>query len=388
MNKKFKKSILSVMTACCAACLPFEAFCSGAPKKLDEEKKPFKNVYSEIKLGNGEISMMEQCVSDGKDEKSPEYHYEGEGFNAIEGNREKVPSVIRLRVTDRICKSSSVPSLLNSYDIVIFDSGLVGPYWFSHMLEQMGISKDENVWKKEILPLDDFCAQKEGDKVFQTGYKFVLTNTLTNKKLIFYFEFGNIFSHNLRYYFDVRAEYTNYNGLLSKVKLLNPVSSNGAFPIKIKKAMIGTFFLGERVQGTKEGSFSRLNNLTNFKFYGMIENIGDSSFYKCVNLKSVSFEKGVKKIGNYVFQNCSSLININFPEGLKTMGEKVFLDCGKLKYIFLPKSLEEVCLSTFDGAPANVKIIYRERALDPGSFFKFFSACGGKIKRQHMATIN
>lgn len=380
MNENFKKCVSSAILAFCVASLPFSAFGAGGSEKITEEKKPFKNSYSEVKLGAGKMTMFEQSFEESsKNIEKLQDQYHGEGFNAIEGDREKLPSIYHFYSDAQSYRKGCVNSILNKYDIVIIDSGSFGAYWLSSVLKNIGVYEEKMVWKKELMPLNDFCANLPKNNVFDVGYKLVLTNTRNGKKIIFYVEFGNVFSRKMASSFDVRAECCAYNSILSVIMDLNPVTFNGTFPKKIKKQMIGTFYVGDRVQGVKVRGFSCCFNLGKVCFYGNLDNLGDLAFQECINLESVVFEKNVNTVGDEAFRECYFLKEVVFEGKLRRLGQCVFRNCRNLKNIFIPNSLEEICSNTFDFAPDDLQINYKNKTFSKQDFLDFFAISGGKI---------
>lgn len=166
----------------------FTAYCSGSSKKIDEEKKPSKGEYVNVKLGNGEMSMLEF-----KQFCEIILNSDGESGCPCQGGR-KLPSVCTFCSTDIIPRSSCFKYLVKKHDMIIFEPGSFAIKRISNIFEEVGINKNETVWKKEIVPLNDYYANIEKSKVFEKGFKLILTNTRTGHKLIFKVSFGNSFT--------------------------------------------------------------------------------------------------------------------------------------------------------------------------------------------------
>ena len=56
----------------------------------------------------------------------------------------------------------------------------------------------------------------EKSKVFEEGFKLILTNTKTGHKLIFNVSFGNSFSELMSLNYDFHAECSNYNKIIDE----------------------------------------------------------------------------------------------------------------------------------------------------------------------------
>lgn len=372
LNKNFKKFMLFVESAFFVGSLPFMAFCSGDLEKIDNQKKPFKNSdFSKIEICDKTIvfsPFWDSCYV--------------KHFAKIESIMKDSPFVFHVGKDFAISglRTYTLKSFMDYYGVIVFESGSIGPEGLFNILDIIGLSKDENDWKKEIFPLNDFCANVK-EETFKKGYKLVVTNNRSHRKVIFNFEFGNVFTKKIMGEYDFELEIRRYNCILKNVLLLNPVSSNGLLPKKALKCDVEDFSVVEEVKNIKERSFSCSRMLVKVNFLGEIESLGDLAFSKCYNLKNVNFLKCVEHVGDKVFNECSRLNKIEFPQGLKSLGSSVFSNCVELECVVLPDSLEEICLDTFFYTPIDVIIIYKNRMFSKNSFLDFFMANGGKINK-------
>lgn len=363
----------------------FTAYCSGSSKKIDEEKKPYKMEYVNVMLDNGEMNMLEfkqffkiilnskgKCLCQGKN------------ITAVAGDKgnQKLPSVCTFCSTDIIPRSSCFKYLVKRHDMIVFEPGSFAIERISNIFEEVGINKNETVWKKEIVPLNDCYANMEKSKVFEEGFKLILTNTRTGHKLIFKASFGNSFTEKLSLNYDLRIERSNYNKIIDIIMNLEPISSNGTYPQKINLDFIEDWGVVDRIKSIKYDCFLQLKNLTSVNFWGEIESIGVAAFFKCKNLQHVNFMKPVKYIENKAFLGCISLQEIKFPEGLKRLGGLAFSQCLSLKYLFLPDSLEEVIVSAFENTPENLKIFYKGKEFNKKDFIDYFGTNGGHVYKE------
>lgn len=332
MSKSFKKFVLCAMSIFYVASLPFVAFCSGGPKKIREEKKPFKSTCFEDIYGN---KFSVQYVE---------------------------PQEYNLRL-------SSLSSLVAYNDVVVLESGSVGATCLLNMRRKWGL--DEAVWRKEIFPLNAFCASKEREKVFETGFEFVLTNIQTGKIIIFNIEFGNTFSKKKEREYNLASELEAYERILNIILSLDPVSSNGTLPKMVTKSFIASLSLSPRIKSVKDYSFFHTINLVSVNFLGKIESLGDFAFCRCEKLENVNFSEGVEYVGNNAFEGCRSLESVTFPKGLKFLNSNVFKDCEKLKKVMIPNSLEGFMADAFKDSPNSLKIIYMNKEFNKSNFLIF-----------------
>ncbi len=351
----------------------FTAYCSGSSKKIDEEKKPSKGEYVNVKLGNGEMSMLEF-----KQFCEIILNSDGESGCPCQGGR-KLPSIRTFGPENGVSPAARFKYLVKKHDMIIFEPGSFAIKRISNIFEEVGINKNETVWKKEIVPLNDYYANIEKSKVFEKGFKLILTNTRTGHKLIFKVSFGNSFTGKLSLNYDLRIECSNYNKIIDIIMNLEPISSNGTYPKKINLDFIKDWGVVDRVKSIKYDCFSQVKNLTSVNFWGEIESIGVAAFFKCKNLQHVNFMKPVKYIENKAFLGCTSLQEIKFPEGLKRLGGLAFSQCLSLKYLFLPDSLEEVIVSAFENTPENLKIFYKGKEFNKKDFIDYFGTNGGHV---------
>lgn len=370
LNKNFKKFMSFVAAAFFVGSLPFTAFCSKGSKKISSKKKPFKNTrFSKVKIGD-RINMFNPPFDKSYSKR----------FFQIENISRNSPFVLRIGKNFRISHivADNLKSFMDYYGVIVFESGSVGPVWFVGVISKLGLIKDENDWKKEIFPISDSCENEE-EKAFENGYKLVITNNHDNRKMIFNFKLGNIFSKNFKESYDFNWELSKYNDILSYVLYLNPVSSNGLLPKKILKHEIDNFSVSEEIRNIKEYSFCNASSLVSVNFLGKIELLGNLAFSRCISLKNVNFSDCVERVGDRAFNLCRYLNKIEFPQGLKSLGSCVFSNCMNLRYVILPDSLEEICVDTFFCAPIDVIIVYKNQMFCKSSFLNFFAANGGKV---------
>ena len=370
LNKNFKKYMSLVTAAFCVVSSPFTAFCSKDSKEINDQKKPFKNCnFSQIQFGDKTTTFA-----------PPFNKYYKNNFLAAEEIMKDSPFVLRI---GKDFKSFIPPEVLKlfmkHYSVVVIESGVVGADWFARMISTFYLNHDKTIWKKEILPLNDFCEDKED--VFERGYRLVITNTKNNKKIIFNFELGKTISKSSVKVYGINCEINKYNSILDCVLSINPTSPNGLLPKKLSKYEIKNFYVIDGIKNINRSCFSCSSSLVTINFLGEIETLGELAFNKCMMLKNVNFSKCVKHVGDKAFDTCHSLERIEFPEGLISLGSHVFKDCFNLKYIVLPDSLEMVCIDTFSFVPKDVKIIYKGQEICKKNFLRFFIDNGGKIKR-------
>lgn len=370
--------------------LSFTAYCSGSSKKIAEEKKPFKRKYVNVKLGNGGMSMLEfkQLIKRSIDSRGKsECSCQGEDITAVAGDDrgdEKLPSICTFGPENGMPTSARFKYLVEDYDMIVFEPGSFAIKRISSILKQVGINKNETVWKKEIVPLNDYYANMEKSKVFEEGFKLIFTNTKTGHKLIFNVSFGNSFSELMSLNYDFHAECSNYNKIIDLITNLEPISSNGTYPKKIDVDFIKDWSVVDRVKSIKCDCFSQSKNLTSVNFLGEIESLGEAALFKCKNLQHVNFMKPVKYIENKAFLGCTSLQEIRFPEGLKKLGGFAFSQCSSLKYIFLPDSLEKVIVSAFENTPEDLKIFYKGKEFNKKDFMYYFGTYCGHVSAKGM----
>lgn len=390
LNRKLKKCISYAISGLCVASLPFVAFCYGGnSKKANKETKPFKSSFSPIEYRNVAAALSKQRLwkfyydskkNDTEEDKKTTCDYSNflnyleyldKNFEVCEGKDKNKHLVLRVGSNKEAFKPSSLNLVMEIYKEIIFEPGSVGSQWIASACEILGANGHENVWKKELFPLNEAYERLGRENALKAGYKLVLTDTVMGNKIIFNIEFGNCFTDRLADKYSLACECNSYNNILDVVLPLNPVSSTGNFPRKITKEIIKYIPVNPRAKSTRYRSFCCAENMKTVKFLGEIDSLSCETFYGCESLSNVFF-KSVKHIENNVFEKCSSLEEIDFPEGLETIGEQVFKDCRNLKIVTFPSSLKKVHSGIFNGAPRNLKIFYKGTEFNKRDFLNTF----------------
>lgn len=367
--KNFKKYVSFVASIFCVVSSPFTAFCYRGSKKVNDQKKPFKENLSLSQITPSDKTTVFSSRFDKCYEKY---------FAMAESSLKDSPFVLRIGENFSFgVLQDNLRLFMKYYSVITVESDTIEFEWFKKMINKIDSICDRTIWEKKILPLNGFGADKE--KTFEKGYSLVIANVQNGKKIIFNFEIGNTISKNDTRVYYLFNEITKYNKILDYVLSLNPTSPSGLFPRKVTKYEIKNFTVAEGVKNISERCFTCIDNLVTVNFLDEIESLEKLAFNKCTMLKDVKFSKCVKNVGDKAFHSCHSLEKIEFPEGLESLGSSVFSDCFNLKYIVLPDSLERICSGTFSFAPKEVKIIYKKQEFSKKDFLNFFANNGGKV---------
>ncbi len=147
-----------------------------------------------------------------------------------------------------------------------------------------------------------------------------------------------------------------YNATNAEIE--NIGTSNDPFPIVLKKLIIG-----EDVKILDNGSFSRLENLTDLVYNAidceLIDNKKEN--YKSpfpTTVTTLVIGDKVKRIPPSAFYYLSEVENLELPESLEYVGAQAFWGCGKFKTLTIPQSITYMGFGAFVGGTNLTEIIY------------------------------
>lgn len=112
------------------------------------------------------------------------------------------------------------------------------------------------------------------------------------------------------------------------------------------------------------GAFAGGTYLTEVKFNGGVEEIGESAFINCESLTSIETPSSLKRIIGSAFLNCSSMSVLTLNEGLEEIGEDAFFGCSSLTSITIPISITRMDYTCFNRC-VNISSIYVNATSEP-----------------------
>ena len=336
MNGRLKKTFSVILSLGFSVFAPFSVYCAG-DNKMPEEKKPFKRQVEKTKV-----------------------------LKSKNINKFKIyPKKILPEVTDFNNMHFDNPQ--------IFETGSFGIKKFNKVLKNNRIGPNENIWKKEIFPLEDKKPGDSSDKA--EGIKFVLTHKVSGRQIIFQFRFGNISFVKSRAEYCFDSECNLYQKFMAAIRKLNPEN-----PEQIKDRLdVKSLTVLFKIENIKEFSFASRNKLSFIEFNNNINSIGIGAFLYCRDLKHIIFKGKVRGIEKCAFANCTNLEEIELPEGLIFIGSNCFKNCYSLKKVVIPATTEVMYLNAFEGAFSDLKVYYLGKEYNTNDFFKAFVAHGGSL---------
>lgn len=364
------------------ALAPFPAYCAGSKKAL--ENKPFKRSKNRGKLKEKHMVEVGKYFEKYKDfgnlacaNKKFKDLTEKYNFNPIKCSTPLELSKFKNAVIYKNYDGQNI-SKLKIEDFLkcnvkkrIFESGSIGLVKFNSMLKFYNISAEENVWNKEVFPLESGSCPG--------GVKLVLTNTENGNQLVFLFEFGNVSSAAMREEYDLKKELKQYDYFINTIKKLNPADHTKMGLKSVEISDVKKVNVSYKIKCIAIGSFIPFSELESVEISDDIESVGEYAFNFCQRLKRIVFKGKVLALQRRAFDVCSSLEEVELPEGLCYIGKLCFKSCWKLKKVTIPSTTWFICFDAFERTPFDLKIFYLGKEYNKSDFFYVFAACGGFI---------
>lgn len=377
MNSIFKKFFSVAFSMFFMIFASFPAYCSGGPKKIDEEKKPRRVRLLQHRTFSAHYPEKPRVQCPGGESYSLIMQKAYENYLASEKEKYKNMGGYWFCSDSTLFKSSDLNFLFNTVKRICFESGSVAFRTFKRILNILNINGIEGDWKKEIYPL--IC--KNG-MVIEDSFKLILTNRMTGKQLVFYFKFGDVSTTRATYDFDFNTSIDTYNKFIDLISSLNPESP---LKMRLKRKMwyeVKDVVVQKKALNLKSDSFTRLSNLKVVDILDDLVSIYGGAFDRCTDLKKINFHGKVQSIERLAFRNCFKLEEIDLPEGLRFIGKAAFEGCGRLKKITIPLSTEIIYSSAFDSTPEDLKIMYGGRKYSKKDFVRAFLFTGGLMLKE------
>lgn len=367
MNNALKKIFSVVFSGLCLSFLSFPAYCSGKPKKIDEEKKPYRSW--DVNDENSSIPSCAMKLSEIERNKYLINQRKYEDFMAQERETYKGKENYWVGANKfRLFHKSYMKELGDIFKRFIFESSSIGCWSLKKINDILKESTEKNNWVRQVFPLD-FDA-----------FKLVITNTKNGKEFIFYFKFGNILKARATKKYDFTEELNEYNKIISYISELDVVNGYIMDSLKIRKHLVESVAVPTGVHDIKCDSFSDFQGMKLVDVLGDIGSVGQDTFRGCLNLKKINFHGKIQSIDLRAFKDCYSLEEIYITDGLKFIGDHAFENCFKLKKITIPISTEVIYGNAFLHTPDDLKIVYGGVEYDKDTFLNSaFFAGGGYI---------
>lgn len=357
MNNTLKKVFSVVFSGLCLSFLPFPAYCSGKPKKIDEEKKPYKAVYTDYEYSQTPSGEME--LSKTEINKFMINQRKFEDFMAREKEVYSDKENLWIEPGNTRFTTLRMPEWGTKFKRFIFESSTKGREVLKKLSHLLKEPIESDIWIKQVFPLD--CE----------AFKLVITNRENGNELIFYFKFGSVITPTSAKKYDFTEELNKYNDIINCVSNLGVINDYILDRLKIRKHLVESAAVPGKFEEIKYDSFSDFCGMKLVDVLGCISTMDTGAFYGCINLKKINFHEKVESVGPRAFKNCYELEEIHFPEGLLEIGEYAFENCFKLKKITIPSSIETIESNAFLHTPDDLKIVYGNVEYDKNTFLNY-----------------
>ena len=367
MRSKIRKFLSLILGICSIASLSSTAFCAKGDKKSKQfvskdDYWTLENVIKKVEHDAARESRQYSRVVN-KRVYSP-----SSSTYVVENNSDFKPITFGdiYRKMGYDCSFDTIVYRADSFDFSLFDR----------------IVKANNVQGvvESIEPLDFEGDYEFYKSIVNKGYKYVLTNNLTDETIEFEFVFGKTLPpqgerHSLRNAIEAYNQYVKrfiskgvynpYEIVLSKVDesyinkdVVSDIVKNSGSSIArecFKNCQFLKTISMPNVKAILEEAFKNCENLK-YVYMPAVEEIESGAFKECKSLKNVSMPN-VKFIDPSAFEDCENLESIYIPN-VEYISEYAFKGCKNLEYISIPQSARVISVAAFQDCNRNLKINY------------------------------
>ena len=161
--------------------------------------------------------------------------------------------------------------------------------------------------------------------------------------------------------------YTPWDTLISNnvLNVNNNVLSKGENINDIKGKLIIDDSITDLGNGIGNGTFYRLNGLTEVIIPNNVTELSDGVFSSCTGLSSVILGDNINKITGSAFAGCTSLKSIKIPDSVEEISYGAFASCTQLTNLEISSNtkLKKLNYGSFSGC-SSLKSIYIPNCLD------------------------